>query len=232
MRKYLWLAAVLFLSYSAVLYAAPVGNPTKLSGGSQGLYPGYEGGYVFDRDLDRGNDELERAQDHYAKISYVFDNPMKVYGLVGGTKFRVTQDGDSYYRTEFGLGYGGGMKGRLWQNDQGTALGYDAKYRRSQPDVDQAVLNGSSVRMEEVTYQDWQTALGISQKMGGVEPYVGVKYNDVDIDDTGKFPQQNSEHVIGPFAGLDIPASKDVVLNVEGHLVTETALTGGLTMRF
>lgn len=211
-------------------HAAPVGNPTRLTEPQKNsVSAGYEGSIVFDRDLEKNNAELDELQDSYAKLSYIPEElPVEFYGLLGTMRLEAKQ-GNAQYDTDFGFAYGFGATTQLWNNDEGTAIGLDGKYRRSKPDIDDSTFNNNG----RAKYQDWQVALGISQQIEeNLTPYGGIKYNDVSITGVPGFAGQNSDHVIGLFAGLDMDASKNLSFNLEGSFITETAVSGAATWRF
>ncbi|MGE0267104.1 MAG: hypothetical protein AB7S78_01430 [Candidatus Omnitrophota bacterium] len=221
----------IFLGWTCPVSASPVGNPAKLSQDETRHFftTGYEGSFVFDRDLDKNNAEVDELQDSYIRLSYVPDTHiMEVYGLLGTMRFKYNQDNPTY-DTDYGFAYGFGTRTQLWQNENGTAVGLDAKYRRSKPDLDEPAV----FTREEVKYQDWQVALGVSQKLKEhLTPYAGVRYNDVSITDVPGIPDQNSDDVIGLFTGLDIEATDNLVFNLEGGFINESAINGGVTWRF
>src|SRR3989338_8586516 len=62
--------------------AAPIGNPAKiLKGDEKSFSVGYEGDFVFDRDLDDGS-ELE-TNSHAARIGYTLKDMAEVYAVLG-----------------------------------------------------------------------------------------------------------------------------------------------------
>ncbi len=231
MKKTLIFASCLLVAWVCPASAAPVGNPanvTQIEG--QNWRGDAEATFVFDRDLDRANAELDEEREAYAKIGYVPDDlPVEFYGLLGTMSFEVNQ-GALHYETDYGLAYGFGAKAQLWKDDDsGTAVGIDAKYRRSEPEIDESTFGDGG----DVTYQDWQVALGVSQKIeNNLTPYGGIKYNDVSIKDLERFANQNSDDVIGLFIGVDYDVSQEIALNIEGNFVNETSLTGAVAMKF
>jgi long-subunit fatty acid transport protein len=224
-------ASCVFLTWSYQSSAAPVGNPTNVKQVEGQNWSGdAEVTFVFDRDLDRANGELDEEREAYAKIGYIPDAyPVEFYGLLGTMSFEVNQ-GSLHYETDYGLAYGFGAKAQIWKDDDsGTAVGLDAKYRRSEPEIDESTFGDGG----DVTYQDWQIALGVSQKIeNNLTPYGGIKYNDVSIKDLERFSNQNSDDVIGLFVGVDYAVSDTLALNIEGNFVNETALTGAIAMKF
>lgn len=228
--SFLALTLLAVFGFSGAAVAAPVGNPAQLQTDEEQTFKvGYEGEYVVERELKRG--ELEDGQSHAVKMAYGV-GPGEVYGLLGATEFEVNQTANTHYNTDYGFLYGGGARAQLWNNLEGTAIGVDGRYRRSEPDVDEAMIGGTSVTRSDVTYQDWQVALGISQEIGNVVPYGGVKYSDVDISDVSGFADAESDHVIGPFAGVTAMATENLAFNIEGHYYDETSVTGGVTWQY
>lgn len=230
MRKLMLLTVVSVFGWTFHAYALPVGGWSMLSQEEEHNFTGgYEGSFVFERELDTRNAEIDELNDSFAKFSYIpGEYPVELYGLLGVMRFEVDQ-GSAHYDTDYGFAYGFGGKTVLWQSEQNTAIGLDAKYRRSEPEIDESTFSNRG----EATYQDWQVALGVSQEIKeNITPYGGIKYNDVSITDVAGFADQNSEDVIGLFAGLEVKASENLALNVEGSFVNESAITGGVAWHF
>ena len=226
--------ALVFIGTTEVV-ASPVGNPTEMrSGDEAGFAAGAEGSLVFDRDLESRDAEIDHLNDLYGKVSYTLEEfPLEFYGLLGTMQFEVDERNDSSYETDYGFAYGIGAKMKIWEGDEGTAVGIDAKYRRSEPDIDEAVRNGVPVNMDDVTYEDWQTALGVSHKLNEkLTPYGGIKLSDVDISSVGAFSEQESDDIFGIFAGLVYAVKEDLDVNVETQLVNETAISGSVSWWF
>lgn len=228
---------VLLLLVPAVnVSAAPVSNPAQFS--TQEIEEAvfsYEGEYVISRDLDTGRDgKLENLQGHYAKLSYVFEEPVEMYGLLGVTKFDYSQSNSSSFETDFNLAFGFGMKWQFWKNESGTAIGIDGKYRATRPlNVSDAMLTGTRRSMSDVRYKDWQIALGTSYPLTATtNVYGGVKYNDLEITRVSPFRIQGSESIFGPFIGAQFNTGGDLQAMLEVHVLDEFAITGDIVFHF
>lgn len=227
---------VLFCLCAAAIHAAPVGNPARFSTDEHEITRfSYEGEYVIQRDLDNNNGgKVENLQGHYAKFSYIFEEPVEMYALAGITRLGYSQDNNSFFETSVGGGFGVGMKGQLWKNEGGTAFGVDGKYR-SVPriSVDEAAVNGASRSLDNINYRDWQLAAGVSQEFAaGKYLYGGIKYSDVDFSRTGPFRISNSENIFGPFIGVECAATPKLKLFLEAHVFDELAVAWDVVLDF
>lgn len=229
------------LVWSAEVIAAPIGNPAKdIKKTEEPLSIGYEGGFVFNRDLD-DDTELE-SHSHAARLGYVLGNLAEVYavagvfdlensGTVSGTKVVLDTD------TAFIWGVGGTLP--LVEFDNGARVGLTGKYRRAKPDLDKITVGGASASVtdSDFKYQDWVLALGAGYPTDFGTPYFGVKYSDVALSDltvsgTTFDADSNSDEKIGVFVGLDFEATDSLFINVEGRFIDETALSVNAGFKF
>ena len=220
--------ALLFWFGSINVSAAPAGNPANLKltvVDDHNFGVAFESTLVFERELERSNAELDEAQDFYTRFFYKLEEfPVELYVLAGLMRFEA-QQGGLHFDTDFGFAYGFGARSEVWSNGEGTAVGLDLQYRRSEPDIDESTF--------DATYQDWEAAVRVSQEITErVTPYAGVKYDDARISGVPGFADQNSEHVIGLFGGADFTMTDELAFNVQANIISEYALTGSIAWRF
>lgn len=226
------IAAFLFWIGSISVSAAPAGNPANLKltvVDDRNFGLAFESTLVFERELERSNAELDEAQDFYTRFFYKLEEfPVELYVLAGLMRFEVEQ-GSRHFDTEYGFAYGFGARSEVWSNNDGTAVGLDLKYRRSEPDID----NSTFGPRQDATYQDWEIAVKVSQEMTDqVKPYAGIKYDDARISGVPGFAAQNGEHVIGLFGGAEFMMTDEVAFHVQANIISEYALTGSVLWRF
>ncbi len=133
----------------------------------------------------------------------------------------------------------------------------DGQYRSTEPDIDDVTVNDPSrtVSASEFKISEWQIGgivsmefpLGAGKRRGryyksdiySLVPYVGLAYSDCDIK--GKFTYEDTAYDIGNaesddkivlITGCDFVTPENTSLNIEGHLIGETSVSGGATVKF
>lgn len=231
MKRTMLTAMVILLIQGVNVSAETAGNPsdlklTEVEDPRTGVT--FESTAVFDRDLEKGA-QLDEAQNFFTRFFYKPEEfPVELYVLAGVMRFEVDQ-GVRYFETDYGFAFGFGARSDIWSNGEGTAVGLDLKYRRSEPDIDESTFGSR----QDATYQDWEVALRASRELNeNLKPYAGVKYDDARISGVPGFASQNSEHVVGLFGGADISLTDELTFNVETSIISEYALTGGIEWKF
>lgn len=221
--------------------AAPIGNPAKVFKGEEKVFSvGYEGDFVFDRDLE-DDSEIE-TNSHTARIGYTLKDMAEAYVVLGAIDGKIKgNEAGTDYEVESSQGFLWGIGGTLpiHEFENGVRVGAAGKYRRSNPDIDKVSVGEVSVALSDsdLVYQDWVVALGAAYPLEWGAPYIGVKYSDVSLSDftiagTTIDDDLQSDNVVGIFVGLDLNVKESVKLNVEGRFIDETALTVQADIKF
>jgi opacity protein-like surface antigen len=185
------------------------------------------------------------------QVGYGFFDFLEVYVKLGGQGYTVKTDvvdqfgspeGDVKVHGRFGFAYGGGLKAAYEFKDgpvRGLLIGADAQYLRARNrfranSTDLLGVEESSTG--KVTFQEWQFGPFVGYRIMNFLPYVGVKYSDVRIKfssaedaETTKF---KAEDHVGMFAGLTYSILPQLMLNLEGRFIDETALNFNVIFRF
>ena len=136
----------------------------------------------------------------------------------------------------------------------------DGQYRSTEPDIDDVTVNDPSrtVSASDFKINEWQIGgivsmefplgsgtyrrrnrYGSKADLYSLVPYVGVAFTDCDIE--GKFTHEGTIYDIGDaendskvmlITGCDFVTPTNTSLNIEGHFVGETSISGGATVKF
>ena len=133
----------------------------------------------------------------------------------------------------------------------------DGQYRSTEPDIDDVTVNDPTrtVSASEFKIHEWQVGgivsmefpLGSERRRGryyksdiySLIPYVGLAYTDCEVE--GKFTYEGTSYDIGDaesdnkvilITGCDFVTPANTSLNIEGHFVGETSVSGGATVKF
>lgn len=84
--------------------------------------------------------------------------------------------------------------------------------------------------------EDWQASAVVSYSLSRMTPYAGIRYTLLDyihtIDNSRDRINSDDDRRAGVVAGIDIPVTKRVWLNLEGTAGSEGAVSASLLMRF
>jgi len=265
MRLLSLLLCAIFLLTVTAAHAAPVGNPAKPAMLKKGLLTNdteTEFAFVIDPEIDLVFDR--RLDDQAADTEYTFYGSKAgfllwdkayIYGIAGlaDSEQKFTINGNSVaWDTDYGLAWGGGATLIVFEKPVEIRekamlrIGIDGRYRHSELDVDNVILNGasftpsagSSLSSAGFDYNEWQGAIGVSVQFENLIPYAGVKYSEADGEAKATFTTTEykedigADDNIGVFFGSDFVVSDSMSLYVEGRLIDETAFSGGGTIRF
>ena len=120
-------------------------------------------------------------------------------------------------------------------------VGVDGKYRQFRPDIDSVQQYREDVRATntELSFKEWQAALGLSYQYKNYVPYCGLKYSNmkshIAFNYDGIMRSDKGVHAddtIGLFYGIDVLLTDSLSLNVEGRAIDETAANIGFNARF
>ena len=227
--------------------------------------------FVLGRDLEAG-EHIERS--NWSGANLYFDPTEKLHlslflgvqeaeiknlraslstGGIAGIRARASTGSDFAFKLggKYDL-----MNFELLPDRENAKLFASGGYRYTNPTVESAVTDTGiqpSALAAEVRFQEWQAAMGVSQRFDGFLtgvafiPYLGAKYSDLNLNLEGEitFPvgvgtnasavtgQRGSEHVIGMFVGLQILAWEErLSFDVEGRFYDETAVYVNAHMRW
>ncbi|MBU4311094.1 MAG: porin family protein [Candidatus Omnitrophica bacterium] len=210
----------------------------------------------FDTTSEVTNAEMD-GQNYMWTVSNNFSDVIEPYMKLGTSNLEVTWDtaGNSIV-VESGSGFtwAAGVKATVL--DRGIKLSLDAQFKETDLDVDKMSLNGSTTNLTNDTFKikELQVSLTGSKKLilpvglkdYYIVPYGGVTFSSVNADvsfedTTGGTPyalyslyEAESDSPFGVVLGCDVMPSllSHYLLNFELHLLNETALSLGGTIKF
>ncbi|HSX10293.1 MAG TPA: hypothetical protein VLF94_01055 [Chlamydiales bacterium] len=215
---------------------------------------GYEGDFVSDgRMQQQGGGRVDNySQDtNSATLTCNFQNRMDIYGVFGSSEtevdWRFTDPADQIVRieanTKSAFLWATGLRVILveWCN---TSLGCGARYSSSHYRLSSLYSDGIAASTEGAHFhwREWQVNLDISYKIHLFTPYIGVKYSSAHADlnhfsvpiasnGSGDNDLKN-RNPVGLYLGCSLSTGKYVMLNVEGRLIDEEAVTISGDIRF
>lgn len=230
--------------------AAPVGNP----GGPvllDGEYPtkfSLKTDFVVKRKL-----KSKSQQDPYlkgffymSKVSLYLGNRLDVYGLIGAYDGKIKEVITSSYIMDSKVGsvWGGGISYVIKEFEFKNGIlrvGFDAKYRQSNPDVDTVKQDRAKIDVTRTAlrFKEWQASIGLSYQYRLFVPYFGLKYSDMDVDI--RFNDGSNEYIdkgigskntFGIFVGFDYLLNDFISLNFETRQIDERSINIGINARF
>jgi hypothetical protein len=235
---YLFIAMMMFVPFTT--YAAGVNGVTTQGEGKMGI--GADLDYTFTKEMDLESEDLgfdvndvkiEEYYAAYATLSYGLSNNWDIYGKLGFSDFNtngtigdVTFDSDA----DMALAYAIGTK-CSYPLQGGYIVGADLRYSMASYDsaLDYGNVDG------DVDWTQWHVAPFVGMVMQDMTPYAGVKWSQTsvehDFEELGSFDIEGSDD-FGVFAGVDFIAAQNMVVNVEGRLMDEEAITLGVTWKY
>lgn len=217
---------------------------------------GYEGDFIGDGRMKQYNEGHGRV-DNYEQytnsgtVTLNFLDRLDIYGVFGSTRvssdWRFEAVDSAVHRVELETNYhflwAVGARGILfeWGN---TILGIGGRYNATchlKPVwtcIDGNPVSTSGTRFR---WREWQVDLGMTHKIEIFIPYLGLKYSnsharvgrysDDIASDSGLLHMKNRTPV-GIIIGCTLTTEKYFMLNVEGRLIDENALTIAGDFRF
>lgn len=220
----------------------------------EGLNPIYFSGmteFLFKKQLDSSNTsnlELDGFW-HLGKLSVVFKERLRPFILFGVSKLDVSGDSGATKVTSTGdvnLAYGGGFSWCFLENisKYDIALALNGLYRESKLDGDMtnptSTITDLDTKVEELefaltAYKD----LTVCKVL--IRPYISIIYSDSDVNFSFKdnnngtvydFGDVDNNRNVGIALGCEEETLKGMSINAELRLITEEALTLGVSLKF
>ena len=214
---------------------------------------GYEGDFVSDQRLEQKNStrvDCYRQETNAGVFTVNLLERLDLYTVLGSSRtrseWRIDNHGDTQ-RVELETGYdflwGLGARGILYEWGC-AALGLGARYEHSNYDPVWLTVNGTveSATGTHLRWREWQVDLDLSYKIEIFSPYIGIKYSNIKTN-VGTFQTIVASNgsgsnafinrsPVGVFIGCSLTTGRYFMLNVEGRLVDEEAVTISGDVRF
>ncbi len=221
------------------------------------LRAGYEGDFVVDgrvNQFDQGTGRVDRYQQqtNSAVITANIRNRLDLYGLFGSSKTKAKWRFENVaaetitlmqLKTRHNFLYGGGGRAVLFEWGK-ASLGMGGRYSACDYQPKSLSANGveESVEGGEVNWKEWQVNLDLSYHIDLFTVYIGTKYMEaitrlngfsvpVSASQTGSNSFKNRDPV-GLYLGCTLSNGKFFMLNLEGRLIDEEAVTVSADFRF
>lgn len=217
---------------------------------------GYEGDFVYDGRMNQykeGSGRVDNCKQHTNSGTFTINvlERLDLYGLVGGSsataQWRFSGSDDSIQnadlKTHDQLLWGVGARTVLFQKKK-TALGLGGRYSSCHYKPKSLTIDGvhAFVDRGRVVWQEWQVNVDVSCQIQLFTPYIGVKYGQARaklnqfstvIASDGAHTNHFKNRVpVGLYLGCTISSGKYFMLNVEGRLIDEEAITVSGDLRF
>lgn len=216
-KQRIFMALSMLLMPSFAL-SAPVGNIAPMYDMDEtGWSATLEYDTVLERKLDDGSEmEMDTVS---VRLTYMLGEMAEIYAILGAG----TIDEDSTgFESDTDFAWGLGATFALYEFDNDMRLGMDISYRMLDTEGNYSAFPGVDVDTE---YSEWQVALGLAKDYEWGTPYIGVKYNDVNLELSapGISGDGNSDDVIGLFVGADFLIYEYFTVGIEGRFLDEEA---------
>ncbi len=218
---------------------------------------GYEGDFVADgrmEQFDQGSGRVDTYQQHTNSGTFTMNvlNRLDLYGVFGSSKTKADWRFENSsagtvtrikVKTKHAFLWAMGARAILceWWN---ASLGAGGRYSSCGHSLASLTSNGISepVQGSHFRWKEWQVNLDLSYKIYFFTPYVGAKYShartalngcSVPISSslTGSDSLKNRDPV-GFYLGCAISNGSYFMLNLEGRLIDEEAVTASCEFRF
>jgi hypothetical protein len=208
---------------------------------------GYEGDFVSNGRMNQESGRVDLYEQWTSSGTVTLDlvRRLDLYGVFGAsaTKANWRFENDILgtitrikVKTEESFLWAVGARAILidWRN---ASLGLGGRYTTSEYGVKELTSNGSSAPTAgaHMNWQEWQVNVDASYKIRYFTPYIGAKYSeakaelrDFSVPISSPFSHNNSFHnrsQIGLYLGCTISSGKYFMLNLEGRLLDEEAVT-------
>ena len=217
---------------------------------------GYEGDFVADGKMEQfrqgsGRVDSYSQETNSGTITFNAVNRLDLFGILGSSRtsadWRFTDSEGGVHRIELETNYdflwGAGARAILfeWTN---TCLTLGGRYEFAQYFPSWLTSDGipQSVSNSKLHWREWQIDLDLSYKIDIFAPYIGVKYSNArtkisgfstPISESGTGTDQFKNKIpVGVFIGCGLSSSKYFMLNIEGRLVDEEAVTVSGDIKF
>lgn len=236
------------------LTAAPVGNTSAPELIKKGFFipqdsiasarAGYEGDFVADARMQQhewgsGRVDSYTQETNAGTVTLNFLNRIDIYSLFGSSRtcadWRFTSEGDTHrvqLETLYNFLWGVGARGILYETGC-FAFGTGGRFEQAEYDTLWMTIDGVVQKVDnmELHWRVWQINLDVSYKIDLFTPYIGVKYSNVRSSIEGMHRFENRTPV-GIFIGCSLSSGKYFMLNIEGRLIDEEAVTISGDFRF
>ncbi len=217
---------------------------------------GYEGDFVADAKMKQYNQGHGRVDSYQQEtnsgtITLNILERLDLFGILGSSRtnadWRFEDTAGAVHRIQLETNYdflwGVGARGLLFEW-QCLCLGLGGRYETAHYFPSWLTSDGipQSVSHSLLKWREWQIDLDLSYKIDIFIPYIGVKYSNAHTKISGfSTPISQSETgsdqfknriPVGVFIGCSLSSSKYFMLNIEGRLVDEEAVTVSGDIRF
>ena len=218
---------------------------------------GYEGDFVADGRMgqfDQGQGRVDQYQQntHSGVVTLNLVGRLDLYGVLGSSRTEADWRFEDMaaetiaridMETEQNFLWGVGARAILyeWCN---TFLGLGGRYAACDYTPEWLTSNGTaeSVDGTQFSWREWQLSLDFAYKIDFLTPYIGIKYSNartllrnfstpISANLTGSDTFENRIPV-GLYLGCSLSNGNYFILNVEGRLVDEEAVTVSADLKF
>lgn len=201
------------------------------------------------------NVKIADDKSYMATVAYGVTHWLNLYaklGMTDGGKLELTTFeggvwGDSEIKLKGVFAWALGVKGRVFETRDGLGLLLAAQYLRyddRKTGDTESVRFGRAVNDYSVSYWQADLAASLYKKLGPVTPYIGLGYEYAELNMSGtdqpgsKFTYEvdlddvNNNDNLNAFVGLDWSITKNLLLNLQGDFIAQTAVTLGVSWAF
>lgn len=219
------------------------------------LRVGYEGDFVGDARLEQFDGSCGRVDDYDQEsncgvVTLNIFNRIDFYSLFGSSRsnanWRFTNEQIAHrveVETLYDFIWGVGTRGVLYGTET-ISLGLGGRYEQVHYDNLWMTVDGMVERTPHsfLHWRAWQLDLDFSYKIDLFSPYIGLKYSNVratvsrssvPIANNGAGTNQfRNRNPVGLVIGCTLSSGKYFMLNVEGRLIDESAVTISGDLKF
>lgn len=203
--------------------AARLGDPTSVAAPTRftlGVeYEFVERDVEFDSPLAGANEAELKSQRIFVRGAYGIAPNLEVFARLGGAEAETNTPS---VNGGFGLALGGGVKGVIFRGPNWAvgAVG-QVLYFESE--------NGGDIKVLE-----FDLASGVSFALGPVTPYAGLvlQVTQGELTSPAGSSDFDQDNLIGVFFGMNYVPQPNISLGFEAHLISETAVSLALEVRF
>lgn len=193
------------------------------------LFLGGQTHWVLQRDLEKEYGEMRSLQ-HFLLVTYGITDwfSLDLKGGAGNIKQKPVGSDEIDYPSFMGGGYG--FRLRVYEQERSKVV-FGFQHISVHPDsIDVAISKHKAV------LDDWQFSLLASYVFSRITPYVGTRWSRMDyihwVNGNRKLERSDLTKSVGVIAGVDIPLSKRMWINLEGSLLDSEAVAFSVNMAF
>ena len=216
---------------------------------------GYEGDFVSDGKMEQygqgyGRVDSYEQQTNSGVLTFNIIERVDLFGVFGASRtnadWRFVDSKNGVRRIEmettYGFLWGLGARGILYEEEE-MCLTMGGRFEASSYDPSWLTSDGipQSVARGQITWRQWQIDLDFSYTIDIFAPYIGVKYSHArtqldgflyPISEKGTSNQFRNRIPVGIVIGCGLSSGKYFMLNIEGRLIDEEAVTVSGDIRF